>query len=99
MNNSHRRFKLLAHAEGISFLLILFITMPLKYGLEIGLPNKIVGMLHGILFISYFIGTLFMKFKYEWKAAKTGFALLSSVIPFGTFLFVRKYYSSSSAQN
>ena len=95
MNNSHRRFKLLAHTEGISFILILFITMPLKYGLEIGMPNKIIGMLHGILFIAYIFSTVFMKFKYEWKVSKTGFALLSSVIPFGTFLFVRKYYPSS----
>ncbi|MTI38482.1 DUF3817 domain-containing protein [Fulvivirga lutimaris] len=99
MSILHRRFKLLAHAEGISFLLILFITMPIKYGLEIGMPNKIVGMLHGILFIAFIIGTVFMKYKFEWKASKTVWALLSSIIPFGTFIFVKKYYSISSTQN
>lgn len=96
MDNDHRRFKLLAHAEGISFLLILFITMPLKYGLEMGAPNRVIGMLHGVLFIGYILAIVFMKFKYKWKAGKTAFALLSSVVPFGTFVFVRKYLSKQS---
>jgi integral membrane protein len=93
MDNDHRRFKLLAHAEGISFLVILFITMPLKYMLEMGMPNKVIGMLHGVLFIGYILAIAFMKFKYKWKATKTGLAILSSVVPFGTFVFVRKYLS------
>ena len=45
------KFRILAFIEGVSFLVILFITMPLKYVLEIPLPNKIFGMLHGVLFI------------------------------------------------
>lgn len=91
MNYDHTKFKLLAHAEGISFLLILFITMPLKYGLEIGTPNKVVGMIHGVLFIAFLVGIALMRYKYNWKATKTIWALLSSIIPFGTFIFVRKY--------
>lgn len=99
MKSSNTRFKLLAHAEGISFLLILFVTMPLKYGLEMGTPNKVVGMLHGVLFIGYIIGIIVMKVKYDWNATKTLLALLSSIIPFGTFLFVRKYYSALMTDN
>ena len=44
------RFRVLAFAEGVSFLLILFITMPLKYLMDMPGPNKIIGMAHGIPF-------------------------------------------------
>ena len=45
------RFRILAFMEGLSFLLILFITMPLKYLYEMPEPNLVVGMAHGVLFV------------------------------------------------
>ena len=40
------RFRILAFMEGLSYLAILFITMPLKYLYEMPLPNLVVGMAH-----------------------------------------------------
>ncbi len=85
------RFRLLALGEGVSFLLILFITMPLKYWLYIGWPNKIVGMAHGVLFVIYVLAVIEMKMAYKWNLNKTVAALIASIIPFGTFYFVKKY--------
>ena len=47
-----KTFYIIALLEGISYLLF-GVTMPLKYWMNITEPNKIIGMLHGILFITY----------------------------------------------
>ena len=47
------RFKLVAMFEGISFIILLFIAMPLKYIWLIPMATKIVGMIHGGLFLLY----------------------------------------------
>ena len=80
------RLRILAFAEGVSFLLILFVSMPLKYIYGFTEPNKIIGLLHGILFIVYCAAVIMIKFDENWGYKKTFLALLASVIPFGTFL-------------
>jgi integral membrane protein len=83
-------FKKLAIAEGISFLIILGITMPLKYLMNFGMPNKIIGMIHGGLFIYYVIAVFFVKNQFKWNAKDTFIALIASIIPFGTFYVEKK---------
>lgn len=83
-------FKKLAIAEGISFLIILGITMPLKYIMNYGMPNKIIGMIHGALFIYYVIAVFLVKNQFKWNAKETFIALLASIIPFGTFYVEKK---------
>jgi integral membrane protein len=78
------RLRLLAILEGISYLL-LFITMPLKYGLDLLLPNYIVGMAHGVLFILYVILALQSTLIYHWGFWTTILVLGASLVPFGTF--------------
>lgn len=79
------RLRWLALAEGVSFLLVLFVTMPLKYAFHYPMPNKIVGMAHGLLFVAYVWLVLQMALEYRWPHKKTALALLASVVPFGTF--------------
>ncbi|MCU0327995.1 MAG: DUF3817 domain-containing protein [Chitinophagales bacterium] len=83
-------FKKLAIVEGISFLVILFITMPLKYVAEMPMPNKFVGMIHGVLFIYYVIGVFLIKDKASWTSKDVLIALVASILPFGTFYVERK---------
>lgn len=80
------RLRLLAFAEGTSLLLIFFVTMPLKYGLNIHEPNLVVGMAHGILFILYVLAVLQIAIGQRWSFKETGLSLLASIIPFGTFI-------------
>ena len=47
------RFRIVAFWEGISYLLLLFVAMPLKYGLGIDMAVRIVGLAHGVLFLGY----------------------------------------------
>lgn len=77
-------------AEGISFLVLLGIAMPLKY--LMGLPQavKIVGSLHGALFLAYVATVYFAASTWKWPGAKTVQALVAAVLPFGPFWFDAK---------
>jgi len=86
-----QKFRILSILEGVSFLIILFITMPLKYLLSMGMPNKIIGTAHGILFIAYIVFAIFLKVEKNWDLKKTAIILACSVIPFGTFWMEKKY--------
>jgi integral membrane protein len=78
--------RLLAFWEGTSLLLILFVTMPLKYLAGMPQPNLIVGMAHGILFIGYIALVLLARAEYGMSLKDTFWAMLASVLPFGTFV-------------
>jgi integral membrane protein len=82
-------FYKIALLEGISYLLF-GVTMPLKYWMHIPEPNKIIGMLHGILFVAYILLVFILSKKENWNWKKTIYLYIASVIPFGTFIFVKK---------
>lgn len=79
------RFRIIAFTEGLSYIAILFVTMPLKYLFDMPEPNKVIGLAHGLLFIVYILAVVQMKFAHTWKLGLTFKALLASIIPFGTF--------------
>ena len=79
------RFRMLALVEGVSYLLILFVTMPMKYFMGIGILNKIVGWSHGILFVLYIILAFEILIRCRinfWQFLRV---IIASIIPFGTF--------------
>ena len=79
------RLRIIGFVEGVSFIVLLFIAVPLKYFL--GMPEMVkkVGMMHGLLFVLYVMAVVFAKVEKEWSFGKMGVALLVSFIPFGTF--------------
>jgi integral membrane protein len=79
------QLRILAILEGISYLL-LFPTIILKYGFEMGLPNKIVGSIHGLLFILYSVWVVYYAIKKKWNLMKTLLCLAASLFPFATFI-------------
>ena len=79
------RLRILAYSEGVSFLLLLMVTVPLKYILGLREPNIFIGFLHGFLFIAYVVAVIQIKFDQNWTYKKTFLALLAALIPFGTF--------------
>ena len=48
-----RTLRILGNVEGVSYLLLLGVAMPLKYAFGLPLAVKIVGMAHGVLFLAY----------------------------------------------
>ena len=96
-NNIFSRFRLISLIEGISFLILLFIAMPLKYLAEIPLAVKIVGMTHGILFILFIIALVMAYKKYSWNNSLTFKLFVYSVIPFG-FILIEKTIMKESVK-
>lgn len=86
-----RRFRTVAIAEGISFLLLLFIAMPLKYLADMPLAVKYVGWAHGVLFIAYWVAAIPLFTKLKWDAERVIGLGAASVLPFGTFVMERKW--------
>jgi integral membrane protein len=74
-------------AEGLSWLLLLGIAMPLKYVAGQPLPVRIVGWIHGLLFIAYLIQLYRVQSAYRWPLKKTVLGCLAAFLPFGTWLF------------
>ena len=91
MEISIPQFKVISPLEAISFLVLLGIAMPLKYIWEFPEMVRVVGMLHGVLFILYLIAAYFMKEKMNWTSPTFAIVLLCAVLPFGPFYVERKY--------
>jgi integral membrane protein len=84
--NQIRMFRMIALAEGCSFLTLLCIAMPMKYFM--GMPEvvRVVGSIHGGLFLLY-VGLLAMlHFRQRWSVMFSLYAFVASIIPFGTFV-------------
>lgn len=74
-------------AEGISFLVLLLIAMPLKYLFDFPLAVKYVGWAHGLLFVTYVALAWFVKETYNWQFKKFLFAFVAAWLPLGTFVY------------
>jgi integral membrane protein len=91
------RFRLVGVIEGISYLILLGIAMPLKY--LAGRPEavKYFGWAHGVLFVVFCVLLVKVWVQYKWSFLKTTAAFIASLLPFGTFVLdkrLRKEYPS-----
>ncbi|TGE08800.1 DUF3817 domain-containing protein [Hymenobacter fodinae] len=86
------RLRAVGILEGISFLVLLGIAMPLKYMFEEPAAVRIVGMAHGVLFVLYVLLVLQASLTYSWSWRKVLLALIVSVVPFGTFWADKKLF-------
>jgi integral membrane protein len=77
-------------AEGISFLVLLLIAMPLKYVWDMPLAVKYVGWAHGLLFVSYVALAFYVKEVYNWPFQKFIIAFIAAWLPLGTFVYDRQ---------
>lgn len=56
------------------------------------IPNLVIGMAHGILFIAYCAWVILVMRQQQWTVVKTFLALLAAFLPFGTFVADRKLF-------
>ena len=85
------RFRKIALAEGISFLLLLAIAMPLKYYAGLPMATMIAGSIHGVLFIAFIYLSWDTKVTYHKTYGWLAKAFLASIIPFGTFVMDKQW--------
>lgn len=88
------RLRIIAILEGISLLTLVFIAVPLKYGFDNPAFVKMMGPIHGTLFLLFLFNTLSVGIEQNWKFKEiTWKVLLACVIPFGTFYIDHKILS------
>jgi integral membrane protein len=80
------QFRIIAFLEGVSYLLLFGVGMPLKYWMDIPQPNYIIGLLHGFLFICYIAWLLVIWIKLKWSFIEIFLSFIASLLPFGTFI-------------
>lgn len=85
-----KTFQKVALLEGISFIVLVFIAMPLKYWVGYPLAVKYVGWAHGILFIAYIFLLIQCWIAYDWKFKRIIIFFMASLIPFAPFWVERK---------
>jgi integral membrane protein len=90
LNTEIGRFRLVSLLEGISFLVLLGIAMPLKYAAGIPEAVRYVGWAHGLLFVLFILALLSASTAARWPLTKFAGAFIASVIPFGAFVLERR---------
>lgn len=80
------RLRVIGFLEGLSFLVLLFIAMPLKYWAGDPRAVQVVGMAHGVLFVLYVAAVIQASLAYGWKIKVTAWLLVASFLPFGPFV-------------
>lgn len=81
----YKRFLNIGMVEGISFVVLVFVAMPLKHFWGIPEAVRIIGMIHGVLFIAFVALLVYVTNFYGWKARTVLLSFILSLIPFGTF--------------
>ncbi|MBO3697700.1 DUF3817 domain-containing protein [Roseivirga sp. E12] len=91
-SKSLKTLRLLAVLEGISYLLLVGICMPLKYIFEIPEPTYPLGLAHGVLFVAYCIFVLIVTLEKKWSFKTMMLAGVASLLPFGTFVADKRIF-------
>ena len=80
------RLRVIAFSEGCSYLLLLGVAMPLKYFVGLPLAVRIVGSIHGGLFLVFCAALLHVVIVERWSPLRSLVVFASSLVPFGTFI-------------
>ena len=95
-------FRAIALLEGVSYIILLFIAVPLKYLGDDEQYVKLFGMPHGLLFVAYILMAFVLQFsnyfsshkQKKWSHITFVIIILAALIPFGTFYIDKKYLRS-----
>jgi integral membrane protein len=92
------RLRAIGIIEGASFLLLLFVAMPLKY--MAGMPQyvSVVGAAHGALWLLYVASVIDVRLAIDWPWRRVLTALVASVLPFGPFVLERSLREEQRAR-
>lgn len=92
-------FRVLGWLEGASFLILLFIAMPMKYLAGNPALVKSMGPIHGFLFVGYVLMANYLASELNWSGKTRLIAFISAVLPAGTFWFEKKYLKQGEPLN
>jgi integral membrane protein len=88
-----KTFRIISYLEGISYLLLIGVGVPLKYLAQNDSWVKALGMPHGLLFVIYIFLAIVVRQIKNWDFKTFVIVLAASIVPFGTFYIDKKYLS------
>lgn len=91
-------FKKVAIAEGISYIALIFIAMPLKYFADMPLAVKYTGWAHGVFFMLYVVMVIMCWMEYKWTIGKSILVFLASLLPFAPFIVEKRLHEGAVDQ-
>ena len=82
LDSSIGRLRIISLVEGVSFIVLLVIAMPMKYFW--GMPNAVtvVGMVHGLLFLLFCVALVNAVLVARWNLKPPLLIFLASLVPF-----------------
>lgn len=86
------RLRTLSLIEGLSLMLLVFLAVPIKYVFQVPMLVKILGPIHGGLFLLFVFMTIAAGVENGWKGKTTATLIATSVIPFGCFYAENKIF-------
>ena len=92
LNSVKGLFRVIAFLEGVSYILLLFIAVPLKYWGNNDQYVQLLGMPHGLLFVAYLILTCLLLVTEKLNSKDFWIMIIASVLPLGTFYVDWKYF-------
>jgi integral membrane protein len=84
-----RHLRVIAFCEGVSFLVLLLVAMPLKYAFGMPAAVRVVGSVHGLLFLLFALALFRVASERHWPARRWLGAFVASLVPGGTFVLDR----------
>lgn len=96
-NTLVKLFRYVGWAEGISFLGLLLVAMPMKYVMGIPEATRVAGPVHGMFFLGYVMFAFQISSTLNWKKMILVKALIAAVLPLGTFIFDKFYLSEKKS--
>lgn len=91
-------FRILSYIEGASLLILFFIAMPLKYLAGIPEAVKIVGMIHGILFLMFVFASILVGTQLDWSFLRIIKSWIIASIPLGPVLFEHTLFEENQSR-
>jgi integral membrane protein len=85
-----RLLRSVVFVEGVSYLVLVFVAMPLKYFAGIPIAVRLVGGLHGFLFVSFLLALFQAKLEQKWQVREALRLLGASLIPGSLFWLDRR---------
>lgn len=89
------KFRALAIAEGTSLVLLVGVAVPLKHLAGIAIATRIMGLVHGLLFLLYEAAVLDALGSKRWPTRRIVLSALAAFVPFGTFVVAWHYRGAS----
>jgi len=91
------RLRTIGLLEGVSYLVLLGVAMPLKYMAGMPMAVRVTGLAHGVLFMAFVALVIQVATMAQWPWRRVAYALVASIVPFGTFVLDRRLRDEQDA--